>query len=761
MRVVNAIFKITFCLLVLLTVAGAQTPTTIPITGNLSGLAGQVVPTAYLLITLENCNGGAPRITGFSGIVQMAYQFTADTNGNVNANIWPNDLINCGGTTGATQYSMEIISQGTPIGQTQCYQVVSTQGTWNINTQQPIACQGTPPNPQDAQYQNIQALQNVSGNTGTFNALSTGTLTTTGPVTAPTVGNVQIANFKSGTDFGATVNAAIQATAAAGGATGYGVVLIPPGNYSFTTAITLAGYPNVLLNCQGANLTYTGSAPVIVDSLQTGSSAGIVSTGGIENCNVYPPNTPQANTISFRMGNALYYKFEHNAVFGYNASGDVGVMVENTQYFTEESLIADNSMRTTVGYEFYVNCQSGYPNCSGSFEYTYFGGNYWGPNTTPVLSTGLLLTGGADLQNSVVEFHANLNGPTGGQIVNLATGGDTILRDQIAISSEEDLSPGTAICVANTGSFYANGTLICDNMTNSGNPVYVFGSDGGVIGNEALNAPATNVVQAAIYGTGYNALPDSEFLLGSSYWNTGTITGNFETGSSQAHTGHTDFGYWNTTGSTINCSSGSMFSLPFTLPPGTYTISAGFANSGTTTTSCGTAFMDVLVSGTGVSVNQFGPRNPGSPVSFTITAPTAITWEFQYAGENIAPGGYIAWYAPQIEQGTEVTAYKASLFGGQAPVFGNVTFGSGRFTGAVNAIGGFQYNTAAPLGHYLRGNGTDYVDNTIQAGDLPNAIPNVGSPTANQAACIKSLGPPVVIGYCSTVVGSSGGCTCN
>jgi hypothetical protein len=36
-----------------------------------------------------------------------------------------------------------------------------------------------------------------------------------------------------------------------------------------------------------------------------------------------------------------------------------------------------------------------------------------------------------------------------------------------------------------------------------------------------------------------------------------------------------------------------------------------------------------------------------------------------------------------------------------------------------------------------------------------------GTPTVNQTACIKAAGPPVVIGYCSTVVGAGGACTCN
>ena len=40
-------------------------------------------------------------------------------------------------------------------------------------------------------------------------------------------------------------------------------------------------------------------------------------------------------------------------------------------------------------------------------------------------------------------------------------------------------------------------------------------------------------------------------------------------------------------------------------------------------------------------------------------------------------------------------------------------------------------------------------------------VPVANFPTVGQAACIKSAGPPMVIGYCSTVVGSGGACTCN
>ena len=49
----------------------------------------------------------------------------------------------------------------------------------------------------------------------------------------------------------------------------------------------------------------------------------------------------------------------------------------------------------------------------------------------------------------------------------------------------------------------------------------------------------------------------------------------------------------------------------------------------------------------------------------------------------------------------------------------------------------------------------------VDGGVAASAIPTVGTPTVNQAACIKSAGPPVVIGYCSTVVSATGACTCN
>jgi hypothetical protein len=56
---------------------------------------------------------------------------------------------------------------------------------------------------------------------------------------------------------------------------------------------------------------------------------------------------------------------------------------------------------------------------------------------------------------------------------------------------------------------------------------------------------------------------------------------------------------------------------------------------------------------------------------------------------------------------------------------------------------------------------TNNLNGTLTFGTSPNTVPVTGTPTVSQATCVKSAGPPVVIGYCSTVVSAGGACTCN
>lgn len=134
--------------------AVAQTPAVIPITGNISGVTSGGTPYAGVNIQLVNCPAPVT-IPGVSVIAPSGYQLQADGTGLVNSTIWPVDAIDCNGTTGNAQYALTYIVNGTPTADALCYQPTSTMGTWNLTTFQPMTCTQIPPNPQDAQYRNL------------------------------------------------------------------------------------------------------------------------------------------------------------------------------------------------------------------------------------------------------------------------------------------------------------------------------------------------------------------------------------------------------------------------------------------------------------------------------------------------------------------------------------------------------------------------------------------------------------------------------
>jgi len=165
----------------------AQVPTTLPVTGNLNTILGSPQPYAGVSISLQNC-ASPVAITGYNVIVQTTQEIQANASGVVNASVWPNDLITCNGTTGNSQYIVTYIVDGVPSGTPQCFQVLSTQGQWNLNTQQPIACSQTPPNVQDATYRNLNVNGFLQANNGEFSGSETvlGILYATGGVTLGT-----------------------------------------------------------------------------------------------------------------------------------------------------------------------------------------------------------------------------------------------------------------------------------------------------------------------------------------------------------------------------------------------------------------------------------------------------------------------------------------------------------------------------------------------------------------------------------------------
>lgn len=87
------------------------------------------------------------------------------------------------------------------------------------------------------------------------------------------------------------------------------------------------------------------------------------------------------------------------------------------------------------------------------------------------------------------------------------------------------------------------------------------------------------------------------------------------------------------------------------------------------------------------------------------------------------------------------------------PLFGTSTANYGLAidaTSTTSVIGSFNFTgqSVSP---------TIISDTTATMG----TVTIVGVPVAGQAACIKALGPPVIVGYCSGAVGAGGTCTCN
>jgi len=213
----------------------------------------------------------------------------------------------------------------------------------------------------------------------------------------------------------------------------------------------------------------------------------------------------------------------------------------------------------------------------------------------------------------------------------------------------------------------------------------------------------------------------------------------------------------------------------------------------------------------GATVSNFSCNNYTSPISFTVPTSIAIT---NFVSTNSSIGAIF--YGPYssisnssitiISSGaaliasTAGTIVHASNFytddsvlysatgganilvsppsnalyfdnSGNMIVGGNLVYGS---SGAIVLRGGTGttsdlavQNAAGTINNLLVGeNGSLVAAGTFTFGggvsiSSSSVLPQVGASTANQATCVKSVGPPVVIGYCSTVVSSSGTCTCN
>lgn len=246
-------------------IAVAQAPSPLPVTGNLTQILGQ--PQAYASVQFQLQNCASPiTIPSYYGIVQTQLTLQANSAGYVNGSIWPTDKIDCNGTTGASMYQVTYVVQGVPQGTPQCYQPVSTMGTWNLATLQPITCSSGPPNPQDGQYQNL----NVTGVLTASSANLSGTVKAFLQDTSGQVYNAVANGMKcDGTTNDAAAFQSLLNTAQAGNP-----VLIPAGTCVIATGVTLpapgavsiigSGKLSSILKFTGTGTFFKSSAPSAV-----------------------------------------------------------------------------------------------------------------------------------------------------------------------------------------------------------------------------------------------------------------------------------------------------------------------------------------------------------------------------------------------------------------------------------------------------------------------------------------------------------------
>lgn len=669
-RICGLVTKLIICSLIALGAVSAhcQTPTPIPITGNLGVILGTPAPYAGLLVQLQNC-ASPTTIPGYSVIVQTGYQIQANASGVINSTIWPNDLIDCNGTTGNSQYQLSLIVNGSVAGVPQCYQVVSTQGTWNINTQQPITCGQSPPDPQDETYRNLNITGFLQANNADFtgdvhiegNLVVDGTFTapTLGPIVSPEVNGIY--SILAGGDVCAKLNTLITSI----GATTPATILIPPASYTCSATVQYdpsyisiigAGVESVQIAAMSGAPTFYQSEPIF--RFLGGELSGFTLSGN-----------GSANQIGIRTGGIIFSKISRIMIQNFTGSGAIGLYtynstaVSDTGWFERNQLSELNLNNNTIGWKIQYNTSNA---AAASFGYNDFDMKF-GVNPGQV---------GID-ENTGRVYNSTLH------LIFNGAGGESGL-----------------IHVESAGDWDTNSYVFGAECQGGGGCPGVVIDDGG-----------------ELTGTGYFNFP----------------------------------GFTNT-----NSNTGGLFSGRFRIVPQAQAMDIGsitnYGGSGNTATG------NLLIT--------TDPTNPYASFGGLIGNNVGSTYTTML---NIAGNAHSFFTCPPTYTGLSNCNEIARVDQLGDGIFTGYVKGATYRIGAntVIPLGVTGYNGAGGIWIQLNdGTGSNSfavykADGTLTNGPITSSVPSIGVPPVNKAACIKADGPPVVIGYCSTVVDSGGACTCN
>jgi hypothetical protein len=315
--------------------ASAQAPAQVVLNGHMAGITGVVSAGTYVGIRLMNCSGGAPRVTGYLGLVPQSANIIPDSTGYFTTPIWSNDVITCGTVTGLTRYQVTYVLNNVPQGVAQCYDILTTTNPFSTDTATSVACNGgTPPPTYDGTFQNLTVLGYLSANHGgsaSLNVLNSATFNADDYTGSDVCAKIQSAQLAMLTLPGTIeVNTAGTCATALTLLSGHKLKVNAP--VTFTASVTLAGSNTV--TCPGWDVTLTmpattGQIPFIIPDASNFNK--------ISGCHFVGSNTNQ--TAIYAPGNTSHTTVDHNYFDGITPVQIQGASTSNVEDRFEDNTV--------------------------------------------------------------------------------------------------------------------------------------------------------------------------------------------------------------------------------------------------------------------------------------------------------------------------------------------------------------------------------------------------------------------------------------